>query len=120
MNKVNDDYTIVEPAVYTLGVEASADGYYSYEFNNVKPGYYLVIAGSDRNSDGYLGDGGEALGAYPTVEQMVVIEVSDNDISNLDFTTNLMLSISNNVLAVGKTAVINKPAAIPPGFKRLQ
>ncbi|MDR0843237.1 MAG: S8 family serine peptidase, partial [Acidobacteriota bacterium] len=42
-------------------VEATAsDGYYSYSFANVVPGTYRIIAGSDRDNDGYLGDEGEA------------------------------------------------------------
>jgi len=99
----------------------ASNGHYSYSFTNVPPGNYLIVAGSNRNNSGYLGDGGEALGAYPTVEQMDVIDAAA-DRSDLNFTTNLILSISNNSFAVdGMTVTGKPPAAMPmPGFKRLK
>ena len=75
--------------------EATAiDQYYSYSFQNIPQGSYIIIAGSDRNNDGWLGDGGEALGAYPTVDQVVEIDASGN-MNQLDFQTNLRLAINN-------------------------
>ena len=118
--KVNEDDNIAENLVDQYGVMSSDDGYYHYVFNNVQNGKYLIVAGSDRNNNGYIGDGGEALGAYSTVEQMVVIEVEGSDIQNLDFTTNLVLSISNNAADVNGMAMIDRPVVILPEFKRLQ
>jgi serine protease len=93
----------------------ASGGSYDYVFKNVQPGRYMIIAGSDRNNDGYLGDGCEALGAYPTVDQMVEIEVGTVDRNNLNFTTNLIFSISNDSLSAA-----DKPAAARPVFKRLR
>ena len=78
---------------------AASGGYYRYEFINIPPGNYLIIAGSDRNNNGVLGDGGEAFGAYPTVEQMAEIKVESSNIKNLDFETNLRLSIFTSSMA---------------------
>jgi len=100
-----------------IGVEAS-DGYYHYTFNNVQPGKYFIIAGSDRNNNGYIDDGGEALGAYPTIDQMVVIDAADGNRNDLNFTTNLMLSISGNSVDIDNLALPDKPASVPPESKR--
>ena len=108
--KIIDDETFQNVGEYP--VKASS-GYYSFVFSKVQSGSYMIIAGSDRNNNGVIGDSGEALGAYPTVAQMVVLEVSDNDISDLDFTTNLRWSLSDNVMA-NNLFVIDKPAAVPP------
>ena len=101
-----------------VGVRASG-GYYQYAFNNVPPGKYMVIAGSDRNNDAYIDDGGEAFGAYPTINQMVVIDAADGNRNDLDFTTNLILSISGNSVAIDNLAVPDKPDAVLPESKRL-
>jgi len=118
--RINNDGTseLADEYQSPYGVKASG-GYYDYKFTNVPPGNYMIIAGSDRNNNGGIADGGEALGAYPTLEQMVTIEVKNSDIPNLDFTTNLVLSISSNTMAFGDMAAIDKPDAMPPEFKRL-
>ena len=103
-------------------LEASAyNGHYYYSFTNVPPGNYIIIAGSNRNNSGYLGDGGEALGAYPSLEQMEKIEATANK-NDLNFQTNLILSIPNASLAVDDAVVVYKPfAAMPmPELKRLK
>jgi serine protease len=87
-----DDFELITE----VKVEAPSDGHYHYAFNNVPPGSYLIVAGSDRNNNYVLGDGGEAFGAYPNMDQLVEIEVTDSHINNLDFATNLLLSISSD------------------------
>jgi serine protease len=117
--RVGGDDTTYEEIVDQYDVK-SADGYYSYTFNNVPSGRYVIIAGSDRNNDTYLGDGGEAFGAYPTINQKVVVDAADGDRNGLDFTTNLMLSISGKSVAIANPGIPDKPAAILPEFKRLR
>ena len=97
------------------GVKAS-DGYYSYAFNNVQPGEYWIVAGSDRNNDYNIVDGGEAYGFYPSINQIDPIEVGNSDIIIPDFATNLMLSISGN--NIDNLTLSDKPAALPPEFRR--
>jgi len=103
--RINDNNEF--EAVDEIGVKASG-GFYSYSFPNVPTGRYRIIAGSDRNCDGYLGDGGEAFGAYPTVDQMIEIDASGN-MNDLNFPTNLRLSILNSATM----EVITKHSAIP-------
>jgi len=102
-----DDFGLITE----LEVTASSDGYYHYAFNNVPPGNYLIIAGSDRNNNYVLGDGGEAFGAYPNMDQLVEIKVTDIHINNLDFTTNLLLSISSNNYEQHEKVYFNKDTA---------
>ena len=114
--QIVDEYNFRYP--YSYGAKASGE-YYHYAFNNVLPGQYIIFAGSDRNNDGGIVDSGEAFGAYPTLEQIVPIEVTNSNIPNLDFTTNLILSISSDTMAVGNMGVFDKPDAMTPEFKRL-
>ena len=111
--KIKDDNSVEDIDQY--GVKASG-GFYYYAFSNVPPGRYLIIAGSDRNFDGYIGDGGEALGAYPTVGQMVEIDTDKDriDRDNLNFTTNLISSVSNSNMAFGGMIAIDKTAIKSP------
>jgi len=95
-------------------------GCYEYSFRNVPPGQYLILAGSDRNNDGYIGDGGEFFGAYPTVNQMVMITVANSNINNLSFTTNLILPISTSSIDADSMAAADKQYALQPEFKLLR
>jgi hypothetical protein len=85
----------------------------------VQPGRYWIIAGSDRNNDYVLGDGGESYGAYPVANQMLVIEVGNSGIDSLDFTTNPISSVSNDSIAADNITETEKPDAVQPEFKRL-
>jgi len=69
-----------------------ANGAYSYLFNNVPQGTYEIFAGSDRDNDGYIGDAGEAIGAYPSLDQPADIFV-DTDMAGLDFSTGYLVSL---------------------------
>jgi serine protease len=64
-----------------------AVGGYVYSFTNVPAGTYKIFAGTDSNNDLFIGDPGEAYGAYLTLDQPVAIEISD-DRSGLDFNSN--------------------------------
>jgi hypothetical protein len=50
---------------------------------------------------------------------MVVIDAAESR-NDLDFQTNLILSISNNTMAVDDRVVIDKSAALSLKFKRLK
>jgi serine protease len=80
-----DTYEIVDQ----LGVRAQ-NGRYAYTFTDVPRGRYMIFAGSDRDSDGYIDNAGESFGAYGAMEQMSVV-VADQDLGGLDFTTDLKL-----------------------------
>ena len=105
--RISGENTVQKMGEYA--VEAF-DGQYSYSFTHVAPGKYRIIAGSDRNNDTYLGDAGEALGAYPTLDQIMDIEVTDT-LTDLDFPTDLHLSIG---------IASSEQNATSPEFSRLE
>ncbi len=95
---------LVDPETYeslTQDDVQAVGGSYSYSFNNVTKGQsYLIIAGSDRDNDLYIGNAGESLGAYLTLDQITAID-ANSDLTGLDFTTDLKLSVSASDLADG-------------------
>jgi serine protease len=62
-------------------------GGYAYSFTNIPAGTYQIFAGTDSNNDAFLGDPGEAFGAYLTLDQPVSVTISD-DQGGLDFISN--------------------------------
>ncbi len=67
-------------------------GGYPYAFTNVPSGTYQIFAGTDLNNDLFLGDPGEAYGAYLTLDQPLAIAIS-TDQNGLNFTTNYDVTI---------------------------
>ena len=59
----------------------------AYRLEDVAPGEYLVVAGTDMNNDGSICDDGEACGAYPVEPEPAVVAVGDADVVGIDFTT---------------------------------
>ncbi len=56
--------------------ESIAGGGYALDFGRVVPGgSFLLVAGTDRDNDGIIGDPGEALGVYPSVDSPSAIDV---------------------------------------------
>ena len=70
-------------SITELGVEAR-EGAYEYAFDDIAPGTYRIYAGTDNDNDGFIGDSGEAFGAYLTVDQPVSLPVN-GDMDGLDF-----------------------------------
>jgi serine protease len=77
-----------------------SSGGYAYSFINVPAGTYQIFAGTDSNNDLFLGDPGEAFGAYLTLDQPVPITISD-DRADLDFSTNFDVSLPSQLNAGG-------------------
>ena len=91
----------------------ASGGVYSYSFSRVpQGGTYLIVAGSDRDNNSYIDNAGESVGAYPTLDQITYVEATDN-LSDLDFFTNLNLSISAIGLSSEKDETL-------PQFMRLR
>jgi len=83
-------------------VEATAtNGEYYYEFPEVKSGYYHILAGTDSDNDFYIGDAGEAIGAYLSFDQPRELHINQ-DLGGLDFTSGFNLNLSGNA-SVGST-----------------
>jgi serine protease len=87
-----------------LGV-AAVDGTYDFQFENVPEGDYLLIAGTDLDNDGFICDGGEACGSYPTLDGAVPIHL-DADVANVTFGTGFRQSI-----VIGNAGAIARGAA---------
>ncbi len=82
-------------------VAADAGGQYSYEFIDVEAGSYYIVGGSDMDNDETVGDAGEAIGAYSTLDDPVVLYVVE-DFTDLDFETSFSTSVGLNALSEDK------------------
>jgi serine protease len=71
-------------------------GGYAYSFTNVPAGTYQIFAGTDSNNDFFLGDPGEAFGAYLTLDQPVSLTISE-DQGGLDFNSNFDVSFPSQL-----------------------
>jgi len=73
--------------------EANAtNGAYQFNFTNVSPGDYILVAGTDSDGDTKICDPGEACGAFPTTESAEAITV-DSDRAGLQFVTGFAVDV---------------------------
>lgn len=85
-------------------VEADAvKGVYHYRFEDVPPGRYQVVAGTDMDNDRNICDPGEACGAYPTLETIVTVEVPGSHYG-LDFVTGFQANLGPGVASASGPA----------------
>lgn len=70
------------------------EGEYSYSFENLSPGSYRVLAGSDFDNDFYICDAGEACGRFQTRSNPTVIELTDINLTDIDFRVEYEVAIS--------------------------
>ena len=56
-------------------VQTTAGSSFQFAMGSITPGTYLLLAGTDRDNDGFIGDPGELFGAWPSLDapQPVVI-----------------------------------------------
>jgi len=74
-------------------IEVSAvNGSYTYDFASVVEGNYFIFAGTDSDNDIFIGDSGESIGAYLSLDQPTAISVNQ-DLSNIDFNTSFKLNL---------------------------
>jgi serine protease len=88
LTAVDDD-----EALYRTTATARA-GRYDFEFGNVAPGRYWLIAGSDMDHDGVLCDAGEACGSWRTTDAPTILEVADRDLTGIEFVIGFRMAIS--------------------------
>jgi len=75
---------------------SSSAGSYAIAFDEPVPaGSFLVVAGTDRDNDGLVGDPGEALGVYPSVDSPAPVVVGAAGEIALD------LAVAEQVVIVG-------------------
>ena len=93
------------------------NGVYPFTFEEVPIGRYNIFAGTDSDNDFFLCDGGEACGAYVTIEKPAVIEVV-TDTDNLDFPLGYSIALPARGASADNAA--NKSAnKAPRGVLRL-
>jgi serine protease len=86
---------LLDPATYETLEQVDAtldDGVYRFSFSNVGEGDYLLYAGTDLDNDSVIGDRGNALGAYPSIDQPTVIH-PDKNLGGLDFRTEFNINL---------------------------
>lgn len=89
------------------------NGVYSYTFNNISAGDYTLLVGSDIDNDVLICQTGESCGAYPTLNTVRSITV-DSNLTNIDFTADILASFSANLLSAA-----NNASSTIKGVKRL-
>lgn len=66
---------------------ASAPPLYHYHFYPLRVGDYLIVAGTDLDNDGFIGDDGEFFGAYPSSSSPQAVSLTANaNLAGLNFT----------------------------------
>jgi serine protease len=83
---------------HVLALEASG-GAYSFRFDEVPPGEYLLMAGSDLDGDGRICEPGEACGAWPNLAQRQALRLDLGTRAGLDFET--AFRIAAELTAIG-------------------
>ncbi|MBU0483700.1 MAG: S8 family serine peptidase [Proteobacteria bacterium] len=89
---LDENYQFVDQRIST----SIGNGQYSYTLNNVLPGNYYIIGGSDIDNDLWLCQYGENCGSYPVLGSTSRIEVTNSDLNNLDFTVDILTGIGGN------------------------
>ena len=88
------------------------NGYYYFRFNNIPRGKYIIVAGSDFNNDGFICEGGEACGAFSTLDRPSTLEITGSR-SGIDFSTGFNVNFMSQAFTAEGTDQ-------PRGFARLQ
>lgn len=86
--------TATRRVVQKVATERAAEGKRSFQFVDVAPGSYQILAGTDINQDGQVCDPGELCGVYGSVAQPTVVIVEAADVGALELATTVTLAIS--------------------------
>lgn len=70
-----------------VAVTANGSGQYDFRFDDVLPGDYYLVAGSDLDNNLYLCEPGEACAEYPVNGRPEILRVGSSNISNLQLNT---------------------------------
>lgn len=73
-------------------VEATAPDGYAFHFSNLPKGTYRIVAGTDIDNNGFIGDDGEAYGAYPITSEPRVIDATA-DFTGIQFPVAYLYSV---------------------------
>lgn len=78
---------------------ASGNGMFDYSFTSVLPGSYRIIGGSDVDNDAFICQLAEACGGYPTINEVGTVEVSNSNITGLDFVVDILANFGASGLS---------------------
>lgn len=95
----------------------SGTGTYPYAFTGVPAGTYRIYAGTDADNDGFIGDPGEALGAYLTVDQPAAVEMPGAGTA-LDFAVGFEVGLPSQLGAQATSRAVTLESAA--GLKRIR
>lgn len=85
-------------------VAASAlNGEYRFEFTDVASGQYQVFAGTDLDNDNFICDGGEACGAFRTLDSPDIVPINA-DRADLDFVSGYRINLFPSAANAGMSA----------------
>jgi serine protease len=90
--------------------EARASDGYAFRLANVPQGSYRIVAGTDFDNNGFIGDDGEAYGAYPIASEPRVVDAS-KDVTGILFPVTYLYGVQ--VASVSTTPTsrrIKRPA----------
>ena len=97
-----------------FAVVEAADGVYRFELTDVPPGDYELVAGSDSDNDGFICDGGESCGIFPTIDSPTTVTI-EGDRTDLDFVSSFRTTIR-----IESTAAQDGDAAAGPAPRRIR
>ena len=92
----------------------AVNGQYPFNFTDVAPGAYDLVAGSDSNNNGFICEAGEACGTYRTIDSPEQIIVKDS-LTGLDFASGYRANIN---AAIGHSASPSPARAVTTLSKR--
>jgi len=86
---------------------------YRYTFTDVPAGTYQIYAGTNTDNNGFIGDPGEALGAYRTVDQPTSVEVPGTN-TELDFAVGFEVALPSQLSTQGSSRIPILERSAPP------
>jgi serine protease len=128
MQKTSLDLAADAGLHYILLIDATTDtpirfvmvsavgGEYAFSMANVAAGQYQIIAGTDSDNDNFLCDGGEACGAYRTLDSPDVILIN-SDRTDLDFVSGFRVNLFSTS-AAAEPASLDSDAGKPFHIQR--
>jgi serine protease len=115
---VGQVYVLVVESATNQSVSQATVGFsdaYSFQTpQDIPAGTYFVVAGTDRNNDGYICDSGEACGLYPLIDNPTHFDLNGN-VTGIDFSVDYIFFTSQTTARVN--AALGRSDG--NGFRRL-
>ncbi|MCF6280626.1 MAG: S8 family serine peptidase [Candidatus Polarisedimenticolaceae bacterium] len=107
---LDSEYNILDQAIPV----PQGNGIFDYQFDNVPPGEYRIIGGSDIDNDIFICQMAEMCGGYPTADSMTPVNTINVNITDLDFVVDILANFGIGTLSVaegthGSTGIMRLP-----------